>query len=343
MSLNFITDPVPEFSYEEEMGNQTFISQFVNRAEQRRSAWSQPYKIFTLKYNIKTREEIDRLWNFYQLCRGSFKAFNYQKPFAMIPYDQVTAWLPLHEGSGIKCDDWNGFIFPTYSCRFMEDKLSYEEFTVRIQRIGIKLYQESPLVFTNNYGALSGSATWITCPDGSQGVSFDGSSGRLAIADCAALDVGTGNFSFAFAIYPNSLAAQLRALSKKTTDVVGTAGYNLVCATNGQITIHLSDGTHQDSIVSAAGALTSQTWKLVTVTFNRAGTAQIYVNNVASGSPVTITATSTADNATSLYLGYTEGIGYGNLAMRNFLFAKKVWTQAELDQIWATWRGILKI
>ena len=146
MGLNFITDPAPEYSYEEEFNSRTLMSQFANRAEQRRNAWSQGYRIFTLRYNVKTREEIDRLWNFYQLCKGSFKAFNFQKLFVMLPYDQVKAWWPLHEGEGTKIDDWSGWIYPIFSCRFLEDKLSYEEFSVRIQRTGIKLYQESPVV-----------------------------------------------------------------------------------------------------------------------------------------------------------------------------------------------------
>jgi len=343
MSLNFITDPVPEYSYEEDMENRTLISKFANRAEQRRPAWSQSYKIFTLKYKIKTREEIDRLWNFYQLCRGSFKAFNFQKPFFMLPYDQVTAWWPLHEGEGTKVDDWNGFIYPTFSCRFLEDRLSYEEFSVRIQRTGLKLYQESPISFTNNYGTLSGNATWIQCPDGSAGINFDGTNGQVSMGDAAALDVGTGDFSIALALYPNSLTSQLRILSKKTDGTLANKGYHFLISTAGTITFIFSDGTVQRTLTSATGVITNQTWKIITVTIDRDGNGQIYVNNAASGSPVSIASSANADNANNFYLGRAEGVGYGNFRGRNGLFAKKVWTQAERDLIWTTWKGIYQI
>ena len=342
MGLNFITDPAPEYSYEEEFNSRTLMSQFANRAEQRRNAWSQGYRIFTLRYNVKTREEIDRLWNFYQLCKGSFKAFNFQKLFVMLPYDQVKAWWPLHEGEGTKIDDWSGWIYPIFSCRFLEDKLSYEEFSVRIQRTGIKLYQESPVVFTNTYGTLSGNATWIQCPDGSAGVNFYGSNGQASMGDAALLDVGTGDFSIALAIYTNSLASQLGILSKKTDATAGNKGYHMLISTAGTITFVFSDGT-QKTITRAAGAITNQTWKIVTVVISRSGNGQIYVNNVASGSPTAMGTSANADNSNNFYLGRAEGVAYGNLKMRNCIFAKKAWTQAERDLIWSTWKGIFQI
>ncbi len=343
MSLNFITDPKPEYIYEEKMENNTLISRYANRAEQRRAAWSQGYKIFTLKYNVRTPEEIDRLWNFYQLCRGSFKAFNFQKPIdSLLPYDQVTAWWPLHEGNGTKIDDWNGFVFPIYSCRFLEDGLSYEEFEVQIQRTAsIKIYQESGISFINNYGTVSGAA-WGQCPDGSALIDFDGVDDQISMGNAAALNVGTGNFSFAFGIYCDSLSAQLGIVSKKASDLASAAGYHLVIGTNGQITVRLADGTNQYVITSAVAEIPNHVWKIVIVTFDRAGNGQIYVDNSPSGSPIALGAAS-ADNSQNFYLGRAEGIAFGNFKMRNFLFAKKVWTSAERDKIWNTWRGIFGI
>lgn len=344
MALNFITDPVPEYSFEEEMEHKTLISEFEDGTEQRRDKWSQAKKIFTLRYNIKTREEINRLWNFYQLCKGAYKSFNFQNPIPpLLPYDQVTAWWPLHEGSGTKIDDWNGFIYPTYLCRFLEDRLSYDEFSVRIQKMGIKLYQEASIVFTNNYGTLSAGAAWIQCPDGSAGVSFDGSDDQCSMGDAAALDVGTGDFSLALALYTNSLAAQIGVLSKKASAASGDKGYHLLISTAGTITFVFSDGTTQKTLTSAAGAIANQTWKIIAVTIDRNGDGQIYVNNAASGSPVAIGAAIDADNSNNFYLGRAEGVAYGNFRARNCIFAKKVWTQAERDLLWTTWRGIFQI
>ena len=296
--LNFITDPIPEYVFEEEMDFKTLILQFENGVEQRRDKWSQGKKMFTLHYNIKTREEINRLWNFYHLCKGAYKGFNFQNPLpSLLPYDQITAWWPLHEGEGTKADDWNGFIYPTFSCRFLEDRLSYEEFSVRIQKTGIRVYQISPISFTNNYGILSGNATWIQCPDGSAGVNFDGTSGQISMGDAPALDVGVGDFSIALALYTNSLASQIRVFSKKTDATLAMKGYHLLISTAGTITFVFSDGTVQRTLTSGIGAITNQTWKIIAVTIDRDGNGQIYVNNVASGSPVSIASSANADNS----------------------------------------------
>lgn len=75
------------------------------------------------------------------------------------------------------------------------------------------------------------------------------------------------------------------------------------------------------------------------MTFDRNGNCQIYVNNSASGSPIALTA-GNANNSQNFYLGRAEGVAFGNIKMRNGLFAKKVWTQAERDKIWTAWKWI---
>jgi hypothetical protein len=240
-------------------------------------------------------------------------------------------------------DDWNGFIYPTYTCAFQEDKIGYEEFAYRIRSIGINLYQTSPIIFTNNYGTLSGGASWIQCPDGSSGVNFDGIDEQISWGDASDLDVGTGDFSLALCLYTNSLASEVRVLSKKTDSPLASIGYNLLISTGGQITFNLSDGTHQDVLTSASAIITNQTWKLIAITIDRDGNGTIYVNNSASGTPAAITASGSANNSNNFYLGRAEGVGYGNFRGRNIMFAKKVWTAAELSQLWDTWRGIFGV
>ncbi len=341
LTLPHDNELILEYPYQEDLTFKTVISQAENGVEQRQQRWSQGKRTFSLKY-MNYRKHLNRLYNFYTLCAGSAKSFNFQPVIdPLLPYDQTTIWLPLHEGGGAKVDDWNGYIFPALTCRFMDDNLSLEEFSVRLQRIGIKIYQFEPIVFTNNYGILTGGA-WNLCPDYSSCISFNGSSDYLSLGDAADADVGTGNFSFAFCIYANSLSAILYVMSKYT-NIGGAAGYELYITTNGVIICVVTDGTHTNSIGSATSAIPNQSWKIVAVTVNRSGNGQIYVNGVASGSPTAITATSTMSNATSLYLGRIEGIGYANCKLRNFLFAKKVWTQTELDLIFDTWRPIFGI
>lgn len=344
MTINFITDPAPEYVYTEELGFNTLISRFENKVEQRRDKTSQGRGIFNLNYKVKTSEEIWRLYNFYRICQGSKKAFSFVSPIpALLPYDQIVAWWPFHDGELTKIEDWNGYIYPTYSCRFAEDNLSFDEFSVRIRSSSLRIIQESVISFTNNYGTLTGTATWLTCPDGSNCVNFDGSSGECSMGDAAALDVGTTDFSLALAIYPNSLGTQLRVLSKKTNATSTNKGYHLLISTAGTITFVLSDGTNQNTITSAAGIITNQTWKLITITVDRGANGQIYVNNVASGSTTTMTSTANADNANNFYVGRAEGIGYGNFRVRHLIFAKKLWTQTEMDTLWKTLRGTFQI
>jgi hypothetical protein len=343
MSLKFITDPWPEYIYEEELEIPTLISQFENRFEQRRGKISQGRTVFNLRYNVKTNQEIDRLWNFYRLCGGAKKSFIFTPPItSMLPYDQTKAWWPFHEGELTRIDDWNGYIYPSYSCRFLNDRLRFEEFSVQIRRQTIQIIQDLPISFTNNYGTLSGTYTWVQCPDNSAAVSFDGSSGQCSMGDATDLDVTTGDFSVAVGVYPNSLSAQIGVLSKKTDATAANRGYHMLISTAGTITFVFSDGT-QKTVTSATGAMTSQAWKLIAVTISRSGNGQLYVNGAASGSPTAMGTSADASNTRNFYVGRAEGVAYGNARIRNLIFAKKVWTAAELALIWNTWRGILGI
>lgn len=342
MPLQFPVFPKPSYSFEESFIHKTLVSQFECGAQQRRNKWSQGRRIFTLKNNAMTKEESERVWEFYQLCKGSFKEFIFINPSdPTLPHESVTVYLPLHEGEGTKTDDWNGFIRPSYFCHFMEDNLAREEFSYRLINSQLKIYQVSPVIFTNNYGAISG-ASWAECPDGTACLNFDGTDDQTSCGNAADLNVGTFDFSFAFGLYANSLAAQIGVLSKKANNVAAEAGYHLVVGTNGQITVRLSNGTTQNVITSSTGAIPSQTWRIVVVTFARSGNGQIYVNNVSSGSPVALTA-GNADNTRSFFMGRAEGVAYGNCRLRNFLFARKVWTQAERDKIYNSWRGLFQI
>jgi len=351
MSLYFPVLPIPAMVYSEEIGFSTLqsTSQFDDGlTEQRRNKSEQPKHSFNLKYNALSRIELDRLWNFYQLCKGSFRAFLYQpidevQIGSLLPYDQVKVWAPLHEGSGTKLDDIHGYLFPTYSCKFAEDKMSKEYMAWTCINTGLRLVQESPLSFTNNYGTLAGTYSWIQLPDGTVCPSFDGASGYCSFGDAADLDVGTGDFSFAIGVYPNVLDAAKPIITKKADNLVGTDGWALLLNANGSMDVYFSDGTTLKQITSAAGALVATTWHVVTVTMDRDGNGQIYVNNVATGAAVDISgANLNADSATAAYIA-RQGAIYGNVATRNFMFAKKVFTEAERLLVWNHWRSILGI
>ena len=351
MSLYFPILPIPSIVYVEEMGFQTLqsTSQFDDGlTEQRRNKSDQPKKSFSLKYNALSRIELDRLWNFYQLCKGSFRAFYYQaidetQIGSLLPYDQVKVWVPLHEGTGTKLDDLHGYLYPTYSCKFAEDKMSKEYLAWTCINTGLKLVQESPLSFTNNYGTLSGTYTWIQLADGTVCPSFDGASGHCSFGDAADLDIGTGDFSLAIGVYPNVLAAAKPIITKKADNLLGTDGWALLLNANGSMDFYFADGATLKTISSAAGALVVTTWHVVTVTMDRDGNGQIYRNNIASGAAVDISAANgNADSTTAAYIARQSAV-YGNIAARNFMFAKKVWTAAERTKIWDHWSSALGI
>ena len=187
-----------------------------NRAEQRQAKWSQPYFSFPLKCK-PVKDDFLRLWEFYQLCRGPYKAFTFDNPYDLwAPLKVVNAYWPLHEAESTIANDRHGYINPTYSCRFADEKLSYDQMSFLLLSTGLEIVQEAPISFTNLYGVISG-AVWGECPDGSACVDFDGSNDSISMGDQPDLDVGTGDFSIAFAICADSLAAQGGILSKLAT------------------------------------------------------------------------------------------------------------------------------
>lgn len=347
MSLYYPTTPIPSRITAEEVQFSTLVSDFADGGEQRRDRWSQEKNIFTIEYEPLERIELEHLYNFYRLCKGRKKQFYFVNPIeialgTLLPYDQVKVWVQLHEGQGIKVDDWNGYLFPTYTARFFEDSLSKEHFTVRLLKSGIKIFQVLPLNFTNNYGTLAGGYAWVQVYEGTVCPSFNGSTGYCSFGDAADLDVGTGDFSLAIAVNPNSLAASVPIASKKASTGASDSGWYLVGNTNGSINFYLAGGGTQKTLLSATGALVAGTWKIIMAVLDRDGNGQIYVNNVASGSAVALTGAGNGDNAIYAYLARLAS-SYGNINLRNLMFAKKVWDTAERTKIWDNWRTIFNI
>jgi hypothetical protein len=311
--------------------------------EQRRNQGSQGRHTFAPKYNALSKIDFDRLWNFYRLCKGKYKTFYFQNPEdaidgPLLPYDQVTVWVPLFEGSGLKFDDLNGYLFPIYSCRFADDKMDKQHFTEAIYETGLQIIQESNLIFTNNYGTLAGTYTWVQLYDGTVAVIFDGASGYCSFGDAAALNVGTGDFSLALCVYPDTLADAKPIITKKSDNLVGTDGWALLMNENGSMDFYFSDGVTLKQITSATGALVENTWAVVFVTMDRDGNGQIYVNNAVSGAAVDISGSNLdADCTTAAYIG-RQSAAYGNVGGRNFMFAKKVWDSTERGLLWSYFR-----
>jgi len=109
---DYPTSPVPSYSFGKQVQFKTLISAFENGAEQRRSKWSQGKTLFTLVYKAITFTEVGTLWAFYLARKGVFEAFTYVDP-------TVTS----------------------YTVRFLEDNLSFDEFSYQLVNTGVKLIQ----------------------------------------------------------------------------------------------------------------------------------------------------------------------------------------------------------
>jgi len=106
------TSPAPSYSFGKQVQFKTLISAFENGAEQRRPKWSAGKHLFTLTYKVLNLTEVGTLWAFYLARKGSYEAFTYVDPTTT-----------------------------SYTVRFAEDNLTFEEFSYQLANTGIKLIQ----------------------------------------------------------------------------------------------------------------------------------------------------------------------------------------------------------
>ncbi len=109
----FPASPPPSYVFTEKIGFKTLVSDFANGAEQRRNKWGQGKRSFTLTYDVLTAAETNTLYNFYVARKGPFEAFSFVNPMDS----------------------------QTYTVRFVDDEMSYDEFDIQLRRTGVKLIQ----------------------------------------------------------------------------------------------------------------------------------------------------------------------------------------------------------
>jgi len=113
--MAFPSTITPSYSIVHDIEFRTLVSSFENGAEQRRNKWSQGKRQWTLVYNALTTSQILDLYNFYTSQKGAYTSFTYT--------------------------DWMSSTSTSFTVRFADDKLSYEGFSKRLRRTGIKLIQ----------------------------------------------------------------------------------------------------------------------------------------------------------------------------------------------------------
>jgi uncharacterized protein (TIGR02217 family) len=107
------TSPVPQYTFVEESGYKTLVSQFENGVEQRRQKWSRSKKTFTLNYGVISRTAMGLLKTHFDSALGSALSFTFVNP--------------LDSAS--------------YTCRYVEDTFNCEQHGKSLVRVAIKLIE----------------------------------------------------------------------------------------------------------------------------------------------------------------------------------------------------------
>jgi len=140
---------------------------------------------------------------------------------------------------------------------------------------------------------------------------FDGVNDAVDFGDILDDD---GTTDFYFEIWARVQAADGTAqelMAKKSLSAGNTAGWSIYRNASNQIVFTIGSGSAAANVVSA-GTLLQNIWKKIGVSVDRNGNGQVYLNGVASGSPVAVSAIGTGTNAGSLYLG-RDGTNFGQV------------------------------
>ena len=139
--------------------------------------------------------------------------------------------------------------------------------------------------------------------NGQKWFNFDGTDDYVNIADAAAFDFGTLDFTLHATFTPDNVTDQNKYIVNKEA---GGVGYGLQQYED-DIKIRFDDNTTDVSAIIATGVLTADTEVVVFVTFDRSGNATCYVDGVASGTVAISTANLTLSNAGALRIGTETG------------------------------------
>jgi len=148
-----------------------------------------------------------------------------------------------------------------------------------------------------NTGTING-ATWV---DGEyeKALSFDGETSYVIIPDNSNLDFGTDDFTISFWFNPTSLTWS-NILYKRADSNGVNAGYQIVVHNNRFYAI-IGDGTNGVTVLS--NSISAGVWQHCLLVVNHAGSAQFYVNGLASGSPISMTSVGNTNNDIPLKIG----------------------------------------
>lgn len=159
-------------------------------------------------------------------------------------------------------------------------------------------------VLSSGYASIWQTASGLTF------LRFNGSSDYGDFGNVCNL-AATDSYAIEAWVRPQAADASLiRFLAKKSTNLVGTAGWMLTRNTSNKIEFLVSNGTTQYSVATSTSCL-QNVWKHILIAVPKNGNAQAYLNGTADGSTTAIAASHDATNALSLFLGKDGGGTFG--------------------------------
>ena len=149
-------------------------------------------------------------------------------------------------------------------------------------------------------------------------ITFTNTSAFLSLADNAALNVGTGDFSLSFWARLDALPSD--GIEPVLTKLSGT-GYRLKFS-SGSLILTMQDPAGTANFTLATG-LNDNKWHVYVVTVDRNGNVIAYVDNVAQGG-VTASAAGSLDNGGQFQIGSDGGSNAGDgIALGNYIALHK--------------------
>jgi len=142
---------------------------------------------------------------------------------------------------------------------------------------------------------------------------FDGTGDYLSIADNAAFNLGTFNYTMEFWTYPTSFAANAVPFTYQWNDSGGTRLIAFVQNTNGTLTVYFYDATNN---FTSTNTVQLNAWNHVALVRNSGNVFSLYINGVQgatstvsisypdSSNPIQIGASWNGSTSTAPYTGY---------------------------------------
>ncbi len=135
---------------------------------------------------------------------------------------------------------------------------------------------------------------------------FDGVSNEVEVTNPFNFGAST-DFSISFWLLATDVTQQDKFILRKKS---GSEGMRIFFTANDSMLFNMYDGSNEVNPTSANNSLTDNTLHHCCISVDRNGNAQWYINGIASGSAVNVSAVGNINNTTNLFIGSQNGTAY---------------------------------